>query len=554
MSRTRLLTAWGAFLFTFAWPAISAARPGPAALWPSVLALSLAFITRHIYLSLFLGAWSGAILLRQGNPATSFLDLFEKHLMPALGDPWNVGVLVFTLLMGGLVEVLNANGGMAALAARIVGHDGSRKRAGLGAWIMGWLLFIDGLANAMLVGKTMRPAAERAGMSRHKLAFIVDSTSSPIAGLALISTWVAYELSVIQQGLDQADPTWAAANIPPLQILLESLPYRFYNYYILILVFLVIWRGRDFGPMVQAERDALSKSVSHSSLSSPVALPRRLGSSWLALGPLLVLVIGVFAGLFVQGGGLARPWSWSSVIQAFGQANAALVFVWATAGASLVAVAVSSWAQRLALDSQASPINAFFEGMQQMFLPALVLVLAWTLNSVLKEMNTASYAVSILGDALPVSLLPAVVFLLAALVSFGTGTSWGTMALVMPLVVPLAIGLAGATPGASETHILAATVGSVLAGAVFGDHCSPISDTTIVSAVSCGCGVMDHVRTQLPYALAAAGLAVILGYAPAGWMVSPWLLLPAGAAACWAVLEYLGKPIHDAKPDERAKI
>jgi Na+/H+ antiporter NhaC len=183
--------------------------------------------------------------------------------------------------------------------------------------------------------------------------------------------------------------------------------------------------------------------------------------------------------------------------------------------------------------------------MQQMFLPALILVFAWMLNSVIKEMGTAAYLVSLLGGRLPPGLLPALVFVLSAVVSFSTGTSWGTMAMVMPLSIPLAVELSGFNTPEPASALMAATIGAVLAGAVFGDHCSPISDTTVVSAFSCDCEVMAHVRTQMPYALVAAGAAVVLGYGPAGFGITPWLLLPLGGAALWALVRFVGRSVAD---------
>jgi Na+/H+ antiporter NhaC len=548
MHRARLIVTWVSFLATFAWLLGPELKSSPAVLWPSVLAVGLAFVTRDIYLSLFLGALAGSILLRHGNVVTAFLDLFSRYLIPALKDPWNVSVLIFTLMMGGFVELLNRNGGMAALAEWVLGRAHSRRRAALGAYFLGWVIFFDGLANSMLIGKTMRSISDRAGVSREKLSFIVDSTSSPIAGLALISTWVAYEMSVIRQGFENLDDPRVLAGLAPYQLLVQSLPYRFYNYYILLFVFLTIWLAREFGPMVEAERRAkptVAEPLARAGDLLPAGVEHgirsRIAGVWPALVPLAMLVLGVFGGLYLDGGGWGKPPTLANFIEAFGRANAALVFVWATALASLTGLVLSSLAS--SKEPREPVVPHFFEGMKQMFLPTLILVFAWTLNGVLKEMGTAPYLVSFLGGALPAGWLPALVFLLASVVSFSTGTSWGTMALVMPLVIPLAAGLTGQSGVGSVDSVMAATVGAVLAGAVFGDHCSPISDTTIVSAFSSDCDVMNHVRTQLPYALAAAGLAVLLGYGPAGWRVPPFLLLALGAGASWALVRWVGKPI-----------
>jgi Na+/H+ antiporter NhaC len=550
MSPTRIFITVLAFLATFAWLLAPDLKVSPAVLWPSALAVGLAFVTRDIYLSLFLGAYSGALLLHDGNPWPAFADLLLGRLIPALTDRWNISVLVFTLMMGGLVEVLNRNGGMEALARRVMGRSPSRRRAGLGAFLMGWLVFFDGLASSMLTGKTLRPVADQAGLSREKLAFIVDSTSAPIAGLALLSTWVAYEMSVIQQGFaNTGDPALASA-AAPFSWLVLSLPFRFYNWFMLLLVFLVVWLGRDWGPMLAAERASQSRLGRR---NTPPAESRVESPAALALVPLAVLVLGVFGGLYVGGGGLEQPLTFAHLVKALGQADAAAVFVVATAVATLAALGLSSL-HRLASPSSApadSGSEAFFQGMQHMFLPALILVFAWMLNSVIKELGTASYLVGLLRESLPSAWLPALVFSLAAIVSFSTGTSWGTMAIVMPLAIPLAVNLTGFQAGSTASPALVATIGAVLAGAVFGDHCSPISDTTIVSACSSECEVMAHVRTQLPYALTTAFLATVLGYLPAGYGVPAGWLLAAGGLACWLIARYVGEAVREPSGPDR---
>ena len=544
MGRARTIITIVAFLGTFGWLLLPEVRSTPAVLWPSALAVGLAFVTRDIYLSLFLGAFSGALLLHGGNPWTAFQDLFATRLFTALTDRWNISVLVFTLMIGGFVEVLNRNGGMIALANRVMGGSTDNpRRAGLSAYFMGWLLFFDGLASALLVGKTLRAVADRAGLSREKLAFIVDSTSSPIAGLALLSTWVAYEMSVIRQGFENTGDLALAASTAPYAWLVLSLPFRFYNWFMLFLVFLLIWCMRDWGPMLEAERALRSNPLPPPTAADPQPPASHVA---LALIPLGVLILGVFGGLYVGGDGLQHPFTFQNLILALGKADAATVFVLATAVATVVALALTAVWQRPLAGNHAPPTtdprpSAFLHGMQQMFLPTLILVFAWVLNSVIKDLGTAQYLVGLLGARLPAVWLPALVFVLASVVSFSTGTSWGTMAIVMPLTIPLAVTLTQFQAGQPAPPVLVATIGAVLAGAVFGDHCSPISDTTVVSAFSSECGVIAHVRTQLPYALTAAIIATLLGYAPAGFGVSPVLLLALGGAACWVLVRYLGK-------------
>lgn len=552
MSRTRIVITLVGFLATFAWLLGPSIKSGPAALWPSVLAVGLAFVTREIYLSLFLGAFSGALLLHGGNPWNAFHDLLIGRMLSSLMDRWNISVLVFTLLMGGFAEVLTRNGGMMALSLRVMGRSRIPRRAGLGAYLMGWLVFFDGLASSVLVGKTMRPIADRAGLSREKLAFIVDSTSAPVAGLALLSTWVAYEMSVIRQGLVNTGEAGLADAVAPFSWLVLSLPFRFYNWFMLLLVFLLVWLMRDWGAMLAAEKasrsmapGAAANAAADGSAIETSDGPKRGSHAALALVPLAVLVIGVFGGLFVSGGGMQMSFTFAHLVEAMGKADAAAVFVLATAFASAVALAMTAlWPG--ATDKTAAPsggMQAFLHGLQQMFLPTLILVFAWMLNSVIKDLGAANYLVALLGDRLPSAWLPALVFALASVISFSTGTSWGTMAIVMPLAIPLAVKFTAFHAGQVESPILVATVGAVLAGAVFGDHCSPISDTTIVSAFSSDCDVMAHVRTQLPYALTAAGIATFVGYLPAGYGFSPWWLLGAGSLVCWLLVRYRGEKV-----------
>jgi Na+/H+ antiporter NhaC len=540
MKPARHFVAAAAFLATFAWLTIPDIKSSPAVLWPSVLAVGLAFVTRDIYLSLFLGAASGALLLHHGNPWPAFQDLFRVRLIPSLTDRWNISVIVFTVMIGGLVELLNRNGGMTALATRVVAGSTNPRRAGLSAYFLGWLLFIDGLASSLLVGRTMRTISDRAGLSREKLAFIVDSTSSPIAGLALLSTWIAYEISVIREGLENTGDPLLVQTAAPYQWLVLSLPFRFYNWFVLLLVFLVVWLARDWGPMLSAEQASRARSRSG---PGPLHAAPQGSHAVLAVVPILVLIFGVFVGLYVSGGGLEQPPTFRALSQAIGNADTAGVFILATAVAMVAALLLTAvWNSRSTATTNASerPTHAILDGMHQMFLPALILVLAWVLNSVIKELGTASYLAGFLRDRLSPAWLPSMTFLLAAVVSFSTGTSWGTMAVLMPLAIPVATSLTGVVPAQPFQPALVATIGAVLAGAVFGDHCSPISDTTVVSAFSTGCDVVSHVRTQLPYALAAALLAIFVGYLPAGFGIGPVWLLALGATLCWGLVRFVG--------------
>lgn len=515
-------------------------RHGPVVIWPSCLAVLLAFLTGNIYLSLLAGAFTGVVLLSGGDVVAAFIALFADHLIPVMADRWKISVIMFSLMMGGFVEVLNRNGSMLALARRFLGPSRNPRRAGLGVFALGWVIFFDGLANSMLVGKTMRPLTDRAGVSREKLAFLVDSTASPIAAFALISTWIATEMGLILAGFENVGDPELLRQISAYQLLIQSLPYRFYNYYLLWIVLMTVWMGREIGPMREAELRARKNPVRE----SPRGSGRQTGWRWVGTGflPLVVLIVGVFGGLYVAGGGLEEPWTIPGMIAVFGRADAAVVFLCATALASLVAICVSHIPTLP--EGSDPPLQCFFEGMQQMFLPVLILVFAFVLNDVIQDLGTAEWLVQAIQGRFPPAALPATVFVLAAVTSFSTGTSWGTMGVLMPLTIPIAASLTGLQGTEQPGTVVLATIGSVLTGAVFGDHCSPLSDTTIVSAFSSECDTMDHVRTQMPYALVAGGLAVVLGYLPAGVGISPWLLMPAGGAAAWFVMRYGAQSIR----------
>jgi len=553
MNRSRATISAVVLALTFAIALAGQAEGTWASIWPSVIAVFLAFVTREIYSSLFAGALAGVILLRDGNVVSAFIDLFARHMIPPLTSRWNVCALTFSLMMGGFVAVLNRIGGMQAIAARLLGAGDSRRRAGMGVFGMGWLVFFDGLANCMLAGKTMRPVTDRAGMSRAKLAFIVDSTASPIAAFALISTWIAFELTLIQSGFSaygesQFGPGVNFTHLSSYEILIRTLPYRFYNYFLLFIVFLTIWLRRDLGPMRAAETGVKSSpSAINNEQPEPVTQPAPShpsnGAIWFTLIPLGLLILSVFGGLYLDGASKLTSDAGSGIqriIQAFGKADADIVFVTATAFASLAAMAA------LVVSSQTpekdKPMTVYLEGMKEMFLPVLILVFAFTLGSVIKELKTAVWLVGAMQGSFPAAALPATVFLLAAIMSFSVGTSWGTMGILMPLCIPIAGALTGLEADGTPGAIVISTIGAVLAGAVFGDHCSPISDTTIVSAFASGCDVIEHVRTQIPYALLAAGIAVALGYGVTGAGVNPFVALILGGIACWAAIRFWAKP------------
>ncbi len=484
-------------------------------LWPSIVALVSVFLLNRSMTGLLIGASAGLILLSDGNPFTAFITGFSEHLIPVLQSAWNLSVLIFTLLLGGFVALLERGGGIQALMCRWLGGEGhTRRRVQWSAYSLGLVCFFDGLANSMLVGKSLAPMAERAGVSRQKMAYIVDSTSSAVACVAVISTWIAYQLSMIREGLLQVD---ADSTVQPFSLFLASIPYNYYCWFTLILLAVVIHRGWNIGPMRTAEEQT-KPPVSE----SPEQQSGKNLSAYPALIPLAFLIVGLLLGLYASGvKGDWFPLSLKKISEAYGRADAALVLVCVSAAAGLLAYALNASAIS---KTGTHAAQVFGDGVLKLFNPVLILISAWVLSSTLRELEAIRVLSGLLNGNLPPGLYPAMVFLTGALISFSTGTSWGTMGILMPLALPVALHFTGS----EITPLIHGTVAAVFSGAVFGDHCSPFSDTTIVSSISCGIEPLTHVQTQMPYALIAAGLSLLVGFLPAGLGFNPYACLAVG--------------------------
>ncbi|MEM6600548.1 MAG: Na+/H+ antiporter NhaC family protein [Verrucomicrobiota bacterium] len=491
--------------------------PGLVVFWPSILALALAILTRRPALSLATGALTGAVYLNLDQPAQILSEWAGTHFLGSIASPWNISILLFTLTFGGFAGILQYGGGLSAIAQRILAgsrNQNDQRSIEQSAFFLGLICFFDGLVNSMLVGRLFRPLAERYQVSTARLAYIVDSTSSPIACLSIASTWIAYQLSMIQEGLTAAELT-----LSPYLLYLGSWPANFYCLFSLILLFSTIRHHWQIGPMKDFQNAAASSSEPVSDSTPATASPAMTA----AVSSLAVLLVTLLGGLFLDGM-LRSPQGtpWVEII-ARADASAVLLIV------ALVAAASAYLIHRKLLPDHSTKHGleqAFWEGSAQMMRPLTVLLAAWALSSTLKELGTAAAISSLLSTNLSPSLLPVAIFICGSGISFFTGTSWGTMGILTPLAIPVAIHMS--PDAATDPSLICFTIAAVFSGAVFGDHCSPLSDTTIVSSVACGVDPMDHVRTQIPYALLAAVWACLFGFLPLAFGFSPWLGISLG--------------------------
>lgn len=512
---------------------------------PPLLAIVLALLTRQIIPALLAGIWLGGWLLAELSFAglgTSLLDTIGVHIINSLTDPDHMKIIVFTLMIGGVVGIIRRNGGTDGIVGAVTRWASTRRRGQLASGGLGVAVFFDDYANTLVVGNTMRPITDRLRISREKLAYIVDSTAAPVAAIGLFTTWIGFQVGLVGDAVNKIGVEQSG-----FAVFLESLKYAFYPVLAIVLVFAIAASGRDFGPMAKAERRARNTGEvlrPGSDLGGGDALaeelqpkddvPRRLVN---AVVPLVVLVATTLIGLLVTGSG-------SNLIEVMGAGDPFGSLLWGSLLAVIVA-AVMSVGQRILTANET--IEAWFSGVKSVLYVVIILALAWALSTLAEQLGTAEFLAGALGETIPAALLPAIVFVIAAAVAFATGTSWGTMGILTPLAVPVAWAVLDAQGEATAAGhpVLFACVSAVLAGAVWGDHCSPISDTTVISSLASQCDVIDHVRTQLPYALYAGGVALLAGLLPIGFGLQWWLAHALALAALIAGLRLVGRRTDD---------
>ena len=498
------------------------AEPGLLSLLPVVVAIGLALTTRKVLLSLFAGVLTAAAVAKGAHPWDTAVYVVNPLLKGSVWDLDHAKVTFFSLLIAATVALLGRGGATEALVEVMARVAGTRRRGLLATWAAGLVVFFDDYANCLIVGNAMRPLTDRLRISREKLAYLVDSTAAPVATLAIVSTWVGYEVGLMDQGLEAAGLDESA-----YAFFLEGIPWRFYPWLALVFGLAIAGSGRDFGPMRRAEERALRGGGPMADAGGDVPPPSRV---WLAATSLVVLIGGTMVSLWVQGVGAVG--ADARLFEVIGGADGYNAMMHGALGAWGVAMAVGLGMRAYGI---ADALRTSVLGMMALGEALAVLYLAWALGAGIQSLGAADALVALVGPALPLWALPGSVFIVSAAIAFATGTSFGTMAVLVPLVIPLA-----ATMGADRSVLLAASA-AVLSGATWGDHCSPISDTTVLSATGSGCDLAEHVTTQMPYALASGAIALLLGSLPAGFGINPWLLLAVGSAACVGVVLLAGR-------------
>ena len=532
----------------------------PIPLWlsviPPLIAILLALFFREVITALFVGVLSGALIIgfySEGISGlfTGFLHVVDKYIMGALDDWSHIAVILFSMTIGAVVSIISKNGGMRGVVNRLEPYAHNPKSGQFVIWFMGILIFFDDYANTLVVGNTMRPVADRLRISREKLAYLVDSTAAPVAAIAFITTWIGAELGYIESGI---------ADIPQItestySIFLNSLAYSFYPIFTLAFMLILIANRSDFGPMVKAELNARKNTpvdatveIVEGNVTSEFTMEKGIiPKAYNAVIPILVIIVGVMWGMYYTGS-IATDWNEENLgLSAFrklsliiGNADSFTALLWASVSGAVAAI-IMTVSQKIM--NLGDTITAGINGYKTMLPAMLILVLAWSLAVITEEMHTATFLNSLWSDALSPFLLPAIVFVLAALVSFSTGSSWGTMAILYPLLLPASYHIS-IEAGLSHDEVMIIfynVVSVILAGSVFGDHCSPISDTTILSSLASSCNHIDHVRTQLPYALTTGLIAIVVGTIPASMGVSPLILFPVGIGVLFAIVRILGE-------------
>jgi len=542
-------------------------RYGFLTLLPPFVAILLAFVTKETVSSLFVGVLVGEYMkcVKNLNVASSFVNSYIElcsEVIKTMADAWNSGIILQSLLIGGIIQLVAKMGGAKALAEALSKRANTPRKAQIVTEILGLCVFFDDYANSLIVGPMMRPVLDKLRVSREKLAFIVDATAAPVAGIAIISTWIGLEVSLITDAFKVI-----GKDVSGFGIFLQTIPFRFYNILILIFVAMTALTLTEFGPMKEAEKKARRnettkevKSLENNQKFEDVKPVEGIKMSiWNALIPIGTLVLGAFVAFYYNGytaimGGedkelisiMDKPLFTGNIFlviknffiklfQALAASDSSVALFQAALLASIVSIVMAVCLKMKFEDT----ISEWVNGMKTIVITGVILLLAWSLGDVIKDLGTADYLVGILKNSIPKFILPTLIFIISAIISFATGTSYGTMGILMPLTIPLAWAI-----NADMNYVVICTSG-VLSGSIFGDHCSPISDTTILSSMGTSCDHLSHVKTQIYYAIFVALVTIFICYIPAGFGIYWYITIPIAVVVLYLGLRVFGEKIDN---------
>lgn len=552
--------------------------PGWMSILPPIIAIFLALILKEVMLSLFLGIFSGAAIISIYTDGISglfsaFLSVLDTYMMNALADTDHLSVILFSLTIGVIVAIISKNGGMQGVVNHIVKFAKNRRSGMLSTYFLGIAIFFDDYANTLVVGNTMRSVTDKLRISREKLAYIVDSTAAPVAAIAFVTTWIGAELGYISSGVDKINTAYeGAVTEGSYSIFVNSLAYSFYPIITLFFMYFLVRRDRDFGPMRKFEIQAIEKGVDGGSDDDESTLDLKEfdpvdtnnTKSFNAIIPIAIVIFGTIIGLVYTGldswestlsaagisteGGVWNAMSLlpegpSSFFQKLGaiigDANSYQALLWSSITAAFVALFMTVGQRIMSLQDT---METVLMGVKTMLPAVIILVMAWSLAQITDNLDTADYIKGLFGDDFQhVWIVPALTFVISAVIAFSTGSSWSTMALIYPVMIPAAYAVS-VEAGIDGMPILYNTVACVLAGSVLGDHCSPISDTTILSSLATSCNHINHVQTQMPYALTVGAISLFIGIIPGALGVPSYITIPAGIGMAYLVVQFVGKP------------
>lgn len=556
---------------------------------PPLIAILLALIFKEVIISLFMGVWVGAFIAGGMRIESmyylllSLFDVVEHYVIQALADSGHLAIIVFSSLIGGMVAIISRNGGMAGVVLAFSRYARSPRSAQFITWLLGVAIFFDDYANTLIVGNTMRSVTDKFRVSREKLAYIVDSTAAPVAAVAFITTWIGAELGYIDDGLLQiAEKTGTDLGLTAYGVFISSLKYSFYPVMTLAFILMLVYTKRDFGGMYAAEKRARETGELFTKRSAaaeedmenldPIAdAPLKWYN---AVIPVSLVILITLYGLLDTGlvatygelldAGLApasQNWGavWGSISalpdvgdsflmkvgKLIGNADSYVALLWASLSGVIAAIVLTVGGRIMGL---ADAISTMITGFKAMLPAILILTMAWSLAATTEELHTATFLTSALQDSINPFVMPVIIFVLAAVISFSTGSSWSTMAILYPIAIPTtwAICVAQGVETEVAMELLFNVISTTLAASVLGDHCSPISDTTILSSLASDCNHIDHVRTQLPYALTVGAVALVAGglstFLGGGWGICLLLLL-IGLAILFGIVRGFGKVV-----------